>query len=316
MFFCINIFFNRHKTLLGFLTVILFVILLLLFIFKEDLLVQSRIPKFYLSNQTLSQCKDSYNKHFPDEFRNTTIRGSSFDLSIPGNTKEAFMVAGTDLIKYAEADFMLSSDNILVSIHNENIGRKCAPVRQRTFIELQKCAFGNEWHLATLVEFLRQPFREVYVDLKDTLSLDKILALRSVNAAIKSIKQTGRRDSAIIMIYNITPEIIDLIKENHIRAGLKGYPCSKKETMTLVKVAACYGFELVCVPLSQVSARIIKDSADMGVWHLDWYIDKPNIFFWRSLIKEGLGGIISPYYRLVEEQASSYWQNLQKSSGK
>ena len=306
----INTFLSRHKILLGFLAVILFVILLFFFMFKEDLLIKSCIPKFYLSDRELNQCKKTYNKHFPDEFRNTTISGSAFDLSIPGDTKEAFVAAGADSIKYAEADFMLSSDHILASIHNKNIGRKCAPINQKSFVELQKCAFEDKWHLATLVEFLRQPFREVYIDLKDTLSSDSVLALKSVDVAIKSIKQTGRENSAIIMVYNITPEIINLIQKNHIRAGIKGYPCSKKETMTLVKIAACYDFELVCVPLSQVSAKIIKDSANMGIWHLDWYIDKSNIFLWRSLIKEGLGGIISPYYHLIEEQASPYWRSL------
>jgi hypothetical protein len=153
-------------------------------------------------------------------------------------------------------------------------------------------------------------FDAIYVDLKATGGSAE-RAERAVNSAIEAIKEHGREDDAFILSYMATPAIVEMIRENGIRAGLKGYPGSPEETGEMVDKAAEAGFETICVNLTHLTPDLIEKSARQGIWHLAWHLggeDDLNDF--RSGAQAGIGGLITRHVDLVDREVAPAWRDV------
>ena len=88
-----------------------------------------------------------------------------------------------------------------------------------------------------------------------------------------------------------------IIKDNNIRAGLKGYPGSKEAVRAMVEHASSIKFEMICVNISFMDPEIINYSKSMNIWHLPWTTAKPWPFpeDWQNVVNWGAGGLITAW---------------------
>ena len=130
---------------------------------------------------------------------------------------------------FAESDFMLTADDHLVATHDAAMGGDCGDVNQQTLEGIRRCRLAGGLRVATLDDFLAVPLTEWYVDLKSNLiAATDAEILHSVEVAVRSITRQGRERGAVLLVYQVTPAVVDVLRDNGIRAGLKGYPDSRR----------------------------------------------------------------------------------------
>lgn len=196
---------------------------------------------------------------------------------------------------YAESDFMLTKDDQVVSTHNDDLTGTCGSVAASTYDELKSCHMANGWRIGRLSDFLALPLSEWFIDLKSSDDLDDADVVRAVTATIDEIKRFGRQDGAVIMMYRAPQAAVDLVKQNGIRAGMKGYPSSSQQAKAMVDEAHQHGFELVCMNIAYMNKDFLDYSKSLGVWQLAWEGGEVPHEQWKVLADEGLGGLITVY---------------------
>jgi glycerophosphoryl diester phosphodiesterase len=200
---------------------------------------------------------------------------------------------------FVEADFMLTADGHLVAAHDPELGGDCGDVSQRTLAELRRCRLDGDQRIASLDDFLAVPLTEWYVDLKSNLLAttdDEIR--RSVEPAVAAVLRQRRRRGAVLMLYQVTAEVVDLLARNGIRAGMKGYPVDRPAAEALVDAAQAHGMEMACVRISHVDRAMIDYSRARGIWHLTWELRDKTPQEWSTLGRAGLGGLLTSRDRL------------------
>jgi len=257
----------------------------------------------------------------PDQFRNGTIfGGASVDSKIGGNSLESFARASRAGEQNIEADFMLTKDAILVSAHHNELSGDCPKVSTSTWKRLKSCLLSGNRHVARLEDLLRLPFKEFYIDLKDTLGDRGAAAVRKAAVVIHKANHKGR---AVVMVYNASAEIVQLIEHHDLRSGMKGYPPTQAALENLIDTAARHRMELVCVPLvkqafNSVTPHIIDYAARQGVWVLGWTSKKAPPIQERAkqLARSGMGGLLTRYYWRVDREVKPAWKKWQKRGSK
>jgi glycerophosphoryl diester phosphodiesterase len=195
---------------------------------------------------------------------------------------------------FAESDFMLTADDQLVATHDPAMGGTCGEVGQQTLDGLRRCRLAGGSRVATLEDFLAVPLTEWYIDLKSNLlASDDAEILHSVAVAVHAITAQGRERGAVLFLYQVTPEALDLIRRNGVRAGMKGYPQSLAAARAMVDAAQANGFEAICIHITYVDRRMLTYSRARGVWHLTWELDERTPEQWRRLTDEGLTGLLT-----------------------
>jgi hypothetical protein len=91
----------------------------------------------------------------------------------------------------------------------------------------------------------------------------------------------------------VTPAALDLVRQNGIRAGMKGYPKSRAAAEDLVDVAKANGFEAICIHITYVDRQMLAYSQARGVWHLTWELNEKTPEQWRRLTDKGLTGLLT-----------------------
>lgn len=243
-----------------------------------------------------------------NEFRVTSMQARGENPPVGGNSREGFEAALREGIEFVEADFVLTKDGQLVAGHELFAGGTCDHYDKRTLAELRQCTLGGARHVGVLAELLRMPFREIYVDLKVAIDQPD-RHVEGVKAAIADIKDAGREKTAILFLYDVTPEIDSLVKAAGLRAGTKGYPRTKEAAIAMIDLAARHGYEVTCFEVSWVDADIIAYAAERGVWLLPWDIrEEWLIDHLRSITRAGIGGIITKNTRWARAKLSRHWQ--------
>ena len=246
----------------------------------------------------------------PTYFRNTAFRAQTEGSAAPGNSLESFVWGAEQGIEFAESDFRLNAENILISAHDNEIGGDCGDITKNTLEELRECRLDGGFSVGTLGDLLAQPYDEVFIDLKNTRSKDNQEATAAVQSAIDAITIAGRKDDAVLMVYRTPDSILELLWEHDVRMGLKGYPGTGDEMIEMVDDVARLGFELVCVNIKWVTPEVIDYSADRGVWHLAWDTGL-SLETWKKRASVGLGGLINQHIDVVREQVEPLWSSLE-----
>ena len=195
---------------------------------------------------------------------------------------------------FAEADFMLTADDQLVATHDPAMGGTCGDVGQQTLAGVRRCRLAGGTRVATLEYFLSVPLTEWYIDLKSNLvaGTDAEI-LHSVEVAVRTITAQRRERGAVLFLYQVTPETLDLIRRHGIRAGMKGYPRSRTAAEDMVDAAKANGFEAICIHITYVDRRMLGYSQARGVWHLTWELNEKTPAQWRWLTDHGLTGLLT-----------------------
>ena len=245
----------------------------------------------------------------PTYFRNTAFRAQTQGLAAPGNSLESFVWGAEQGIEFAESDFRLNAENVLISAHDNDIGGDCGDITKKTLQELRSCSLDGGFSVATLGDLLAQPYDEVFIDLKNTRSSSNAQVVSAVSSAIDAVINAGRQDDAVLMVYRAPNEVVDLKLQHDIRMGLKGYPTTDGQTREMLDDAARLGFELICVNIKWVTPQVIADSAARGVWHLAWDTGLA-VDTWTERARAGLGGLINQHIDVVREQVEPSWRPL------
>jgi len=238
---------------------------------------------------------------FPDEFRNVSLKCRTYAPVIRGNCIEAFEDAPKKGVKYAEADFRLCADGILVTGHDDELGGNCGTASTSTLEELRNCRLDDGRHIATLEQFLALDLREFYLDMKQTMPKEDEFSLQALTNAVEVIEASGKKPRVIVLVYDSRPAWLELLREHGIRMGLQRYPQSPEEALDLVREAAGHGFEMVSVHTDFITLELIQASNDLGVWHLAWYTGQPAPELWADMVAVGVGGLKTGYSPRVAE---------------
>ncbi len=241
---------------------------------------------------------------YPQEFHVTSMRGTSFLPAIRGNTIQALRAAHRQGIQHVEVDLFLTLDGVLLTTHEPGVAG-CGDVRAMNSAAALGCRTKGALRVATLSEVLEIPFGAIYLDLKDTRRLER--AERAVRAAAQAIVAAGREDDVLAMVYQAPDPVQRIIRRHALRAGLKGYPDSEQGAELLVHQASALGFEMACVKAEHLSAELVRDSLDLGVWHLPWSVNRAELPHWRQLADAGAGGMIVLHYAAAREQVAPHW---------
>ena len=208
-----------------------------------------------------------------------------------GNSLESYAKVPTC---FAESDFRLTPYGAIIAAHDDELTGNCGAVRGSTPRIVAHCTMANGNHIAHLRDFLRLPLTEWFLDLKSTMSPNDEYVGKVVRAAIEEVRSAGRKQGAVLMLYRAPTEAIELVRANHIRAGMKGYPETIEGTKQLVLDAKANGFEMVCVNISVIDLELVRFANGLGVWLLAWEAgDERPTSSWREFAEAGLGGLIT-----------------------
>lgn len=177
-----------------------------------------------------------------------------------------------------EVDLMINSKQIMIAAHD--------PIQLNHYEK-------NNRDMITLEELFQLPYKEFYLDLKDTKVNKGKNGLIAIEKTTNLIKKYGLEDKTYLMIYTLSHEISNLQKDG-IRFMFKGHH-RRQEVAQLSADAAEKGFVGACFPISSITENIIKKSNDLDFFHVPWVpwttsINKRH----RKLIEAGLRGIIIP----------------------
>ena len=75
----------------------------------------------------------------------------------------------------------------------------------------------------------------------------------------------------------------------------------------LVHQASALGLEMVCVKAAQLTPELVRDSMDLGVWHLPWSVDRGALPHWTALAEAGVGGLIVLHYAAARDLVAPHW---------
>ncbi len=242
---------------------------------------------------------------FPREFQLTSMRGTAHAPYVDGNTIQSIRAAHLQGIHYIEVDLILTRDDSLVTAHQPYV-KGCGNVSKMTLSQVLGCRLHGGLKVARLGEILRLPFRGVFLDLKDTRGAPARGA-RAVARAAKTVVQLKRQSEVVLMLYQAGAAAVKTIRDQGLRAGIKGYPESTEETLRMVREAARLGFEMVSVNTDFVTRDVLMNSTRLGVWHLPWSTDPGSVAHWRELAQAGVGGLIVLHYDLTREQVMPHW---------
>ena len=189
---------------------------------------------------------------------------------------------------FAESDFMLTADDTLVATHDPAMGGDCGDVNQQTLEGIRRCRLDGGLRVATLDDFLAVPLTEWYIDLKSNLTAQTDAEiLHSVKVAVRAITRRGRERGAVLLVYQVTPAVVAVLRDNGIRAGMKGYPDSRRSAKAMVRAARRHGFELVCIRITYVDKRMLAYSRARDVRHLSWELGERTPRQWARLADRG-----------------------------
>lgn len=195
---------------------------------------------------------------------------------------------------FAESDFMFTKDGHLVATHDAAMGGTCGSVGEQTLARLRLCRLANNARVSSLADFLGTPLTEWYIDLKaNQLATSDAEILHTVEAAVNVIKASGHVNGAVLMLYKVTPEAADLIRQNGVRAGRKGYPSTRAAAESLVQNAADNGFEMACIRITNIDKAMLDFSNSLGIWHLAWELGETTPTQWGQLTDAGLTGLLT-----------------------
>jgi len=232
------------------------------------------------------------------------MRGTSHLPAIRGNTVQALRAAHRQGIAHVEVDLYLTRDDVLLTTHEPGVAG-CGDVRAMNSAPVLGCRAKGGLRVATLGEVLEIPFESIYLDLKETKRLER--AERAVRAAARAIVAAGREDDAVMMVYQAPEPVLRIIRRHSLRAGLKGYPTSRQEAELVVHQASALGLEMACLKAQQLTAELVRDSIDLGVWHLPWSVNPDELPHWRQLAEAGAGGLIVLHYAAARDQVAPHW---------
>ena len=208
---------------------------------------------------------------------------------------------------FAESDFMLTADDQLVATHDPAMGGTCGEVGLQTLAGVRRCRLAGGTRVATLEDFLAMPLTEWYIDLKSNLLADTDAEiLHSVEVAVRDIVAQRRERGAVLFLYQVTPEALDLVHRNGIRAGIKGYPRSRAAAEEMVATAKANGFEAICIHIIYVDRQMLAYSQARGIWHLTWELNERTPEQWRRLTDHGLTGLLTTRARFRRAQQAIF----------
>ncbi len=95
------------------------------------------------------------------------------------------------------------------------------------------------------------------------------------------------------MVYKLTAAASELIADNGVRAGMKGYPKTPESTQAIVDAAATNNFEMVCIRITNLDKAMLDYSHAHGAWHLGWELGERTPAQWRELTDQGLTGLLT-----------------------
>jgi glycerophosphoryl diester phosphodiesterase len=246
-------------------------------------------------------------RRFPKEFQVTAMRGVAPRGPSNGNTIQSFRAAHEKGVRYVEVDLFMTRDGALVSAHEPAV-EGCGIIPNMAAETLLNCAMPHGFRVASLSQILSIPFAGIFLDLKETKQAEA--APRVVQAAAQAVVAAKREQDVVLMTYNAPEAVVRIVRENGLRAGMKGYPSSPADTEQLVRQAAAAGFEMICVKAKYVTPELIRKSAELGVWHLPWSIAAHTLPHWQALAQAGAGGLIVLHYELVRKEVAPHWTPL------
>lgn len=220
-----------------------------------------------------------------------------------GNSLEGYHSANSC---FAESDFRLTRDGALIAAHEAALTGNCGLVALRTLAEMRSCTLGSGRHVASLRDFLSLPLTEWYIDLKNTDTRNEEQILATVKAAVADVREAGREDGAVLLLYNATPSAVRLLESSGVRAGMKWTPRngeSKALVKRLIIDAAGYGFGTASADITLVDRQAIALGASLGVSVLASDANHmPSL--WVPLLDAGISGLIVRETELAEQMAS------------
>ena len=204
---------------------------------------------------------------------------------------------------FAESDFMLTADDHLVATHDAAMGGDCGDVGQQTLEGIRRCRLAGGLRVATLEDFLAVPLTEWFIDLKSNqAAITEAEIVHSVDVAVRAITRRGRERGAVLLVYQVTPAVVDILRDNDIRAGMKGYPDSRPAAKAMVRAARHHGFELVCIRISFVGPTMLAYSRTRSVRHLSWELGERTPRQWARLADRGLWGLLTTRSKIPRAQ--------------
>ena len=114
------------------------------------------------------------------------------------------------------------------------------------------------------------------------------------------------KKGAVLMIYNLPPEALALVKKHNIRAGLKGYPSNTEEALKMIDSASEMGLEMVCISEHLIDENLLAYAKKSDIWLLPWTASKPKPERWQKMVDWGAGGLITAWVGWSTENLKAY----------
>jgi glycerophosphoryl diester phosphodiesterase len=237
------------------------------------------------------------------------MRGTSHAPYLEGNTLDSLRAAARQGIGYVEVDLVATADGVLVTAH-ESYVRGCGTLAKMQLDQVLGCTVKGGLKLAELDAVLSLPFKGWFLDLKDTRGADPTRAAQAVESAARAVIRSGHREDAVLMLYEAAPAATRVIREQRLRAGLKGYPKDLAGSARMVDEASALGFEMLSVNTAMLSPELVTRSARQGIWHLPWSTNRSDVDHWRELARAGAGGLIVLHYDVAREKVAPDWVDV------
>lgn len=167
---------------------------------------------------------------------------------------------------WLEMDFRLNNQGLLLSGHDEDTYAKFGGPLMTEIVDPREVRNRRGGQCTTLRGVLEEmaPRSRLFIDLKNTWYPSQAEA--AVNAAIRDVEATGRRDDAVIMVYTRHAHLCSQPQTN-MSFCLKqiNNRYSEDETLRFVSLAAEFGAKYMCCPIPSSYTRFAPACREAGI---------------------------------------------------
>lgn len=221
--------------------------------------------------------------------------GAHPDLVMRENTMAAFEHAAALGYRYLETDVHLTSDGVLVALHDALLDRVCdlsGPVEGYAYADLTAARIGGREPIATLAELLEAfPDCRFNIDIKAPAAAEPLARLIGSMGAQARVCVASFEHDSIRRFRKLTGAQVATASSRRESIAFLLAPSA-----ALARRVAAAGFQVLQLPrtragLPVVTAGVVRRAHAAGVHVHVWTVDEPQHI--RRMIEAGVDGIFT-----------------------